>query len=256
VFCWLAALKVENYPFKSILNYFPAFSFVIFGTSKTCSRMLRIISANRFLLLAYLLVLSAWAVILFHFGKKDAHLILTSYHTGSLDILMRVLTFAGDGLFMVIVAIILLFAEIRKGLEILASFIATSLLIQILKRLVFPHQKRPVAWFHEIGIELSKVPGVEYHSSFSFPSGHTATAFALFFGLAFMVQNKFLRTVCFLGAVLTGFTRVYLSQHFIGDAMAGSVIGVCSAILFCRIFSITARPWMDKPASTLIFRGK
>jgi membrane-associated phospholipid phosphatase len=65
----------------------------------------------------------------------------------------------------------------------------------------------------------------------SFPSGHTASAFALFIGMAFFTQNKYLKAVCLLLALGVGYSRVYLALHFPEDVLAGSLIGVLCALL-------------------------
>jgi membrane-associated phospholipid phosphatase len=213
--------------------------------------MLRTVFNNKLLFTGYLFLLAVSLIFLVHFGKKETHLLLTSFHTEALNTIMKILTLAGDGGFMVIAGVLLLFKRIRYGVTILSSFIATSLIIQILKRLVFSHFKRPVAWFHDLGIELARIPGVEYHSSFSFPSGHTATAFALFFGLAFFVKNKGTKLLFLLIASIIAFTRIYLSQHFLGDAIAGSLIGVTSALSFQYFYESKSKQWLDINIITL-----
>jgi membrane-associated phospholipid phosphatase len=207
--------------------------------------MLRTVYKNRWLFTGYLFILSVSIIFLFHFGKKEAHMLLTSFHTIALDSIMKVLTFAGDGGFMVFTGVLLMFKRIRLGITILSSFVATSIIIQVLKRLIFSQNKRPVAWFHDIGIELSRIPGVEYHSSFSFPSGHTATAFALFFGLAFFSKNNSIKFIFLLLSCLIAFTRIYLSQHFLGDAIAGSLIGVTSALFFQWFYESKNVQWLE-----------
>jgi membrane-associated phospholipid phosphatase len=158
----------------------------------------------------------------------------------------------GDGLFMVIVGVILLFRRMRYGIIILSSFLFSSLLAQLLKRLVFPDCLRPVAWFHNIGIEIYRIGGLEYHSAFSFPSGHTTTAFALFFGLAFFENNQIRKITFLILAFITGFSRVYLSQHFLGDVLAGSVLGIFSAVFLHLIYEKSNPEWMDKSLFSLI----
>jgi membrane-associated phospholipid phosphatase len=165
---------------------------------------------------------------------------------------MNFFTLFGDGLFMVIVGLLLFFKRIRYGMIIVSSFIASSLLVQILKRFAFPDYKRPVAWFHDLGIEIYRIGGVDYHSAFSFPSGHTTTAFALFFGLAFFVKNTGLKILFLIMAIITGFSRIYLSQHFLGDVLAGSVLGIVSALVMETLFEKCKSEWMDENIITLI----
>jgi membrane-associated phospholipid phosphatase len=214
--------------------------------------MLRIIARNKILFAGYLLMFIASSLLLLSLGKKDAHILLTGFHSNFLDSLMKTITWFGDGFFMILVGVVFLFSRVRYGLVLLSSFIASSLLIQILKRFVFPGSKRPVAWFHDFGMDIYRIGGVEYHSAFSFPSGHTTTAFALFFGLAFWVKNTWLKILFLLFAIITGFSRVYLSQHFLGDAIAGSLLGIGTAVIVQSFFENRHSEWLDKNIVALI----
>jgi membrane-associated phospholipid phosphatase len=214
--------------------------------------MLRILSKNGILFVAYLLVFFSSFFFLIHLGKKETHLLLTSYHSAFPDHLMQFFTIFGDGLFMFIVGLLLFFRQIKSGLIIVSSFIASSLIVQLLKRFVFMDCKRPVAWFHDLGIEIYRIGGIEYHSAFSFPSGHTTTAFALFFGLAFFVKNKGIKFLFLLMAILTGFSRIYVNQHFLGDVLAGSVLGITSALVMETIFEKSKAKWMNNNIISLI----
>lgn len=70
--------------------------------------------------------------------------------------------------------------------------------------------------------------------SFSFPSGHTTQAFALFMSMYFTKMKKlFLVTAC-IGLVIC-FSRMYLYVHFPTDILGGAVIGTLSAYLAWRI---------------------
>ena len=75
--------------------------------------------------------------------------------------------------------------------------------------------------FHQTG-----VPGVEQVLTLSFPSGHTVTAFALTFFVASTVLSfKTGWWFCIL-AILVGFSRIYLGQHYMIDVYVGSMIGI------------------------------
>ncbi len=65
----------------------------------------------------------------------------------------------------------------------------------------------------------------------SFPSGHTASAFALWGLTAFQFSNnKILQITFFLIAFLVGVSRVYLTQHYPQDVLFGSAIGLAIAV--------------------------
>ncbi|GAA1925454.1 hypothetical protein GCM10009775_17110 [Microbacterium aoyamense] len=72
----------------------------------------------------------------------------------------------------------------------------------------------------------------EPHATSSFPSGHTAAAFALHGTLADLLDRHGGREARFLGPVLRygipgaiAFSRVYRGQHHISDVAAGAVLG-------------------------------
>lgn len=67
-------------------------------------------------------------------------------------------------------------------------------------------------------IVVGKKPG-----NYSFPSGHTASAFAgaTLLGIYFPKGKRFFRAV----AALTGISRIYVGAHYPGDVMSGGFIG-------------------------------
>lgn len=60
----------------------------------------------------------------------------------------------------------------------------------------------------------------------SFPSGHTATAFALASVLA--EEYPKYKYLFYGGAVLVGISRIYLDMHYASDVVAGAAIGLYS----------------------------
>ncbi len=59
----------------------------------------------------------------------------------------------------------------------------------------------------------------------SFPSGHTAIAFSLSTVLSARLNSEFLKAFVYLPAVLTGFSRMYQSHHWMSDVFFGAVLG-------------------------------
>ena len=79
------------------------------------------------------------------------------------------------------------------------------------------------------------------HATSSFPSGHTAAAFALHGTLADLLESRGVRGARLLGPLLRygipgaiAFSRVYRGQHHISDIVAGVVLGRWSAAVVRR----------------------
>jgi len=103
--------------------------------------------------------------------------------------------------------------------------IATALVEFPIKR--FFRRRRP---FIDIvrAIVVGKKPG-----TWSFPSGHSASAFAG----AWLLRQHFpgLTPLLYLLAGLVGFSRIYLGDHYPGDVLSGSLLGHLFALVFGRL---------------------
>lgn len=139
-------------------------------------------------------------------------------------------TYLGDGAFFVIVCVILTIYNWRVGFVGFASFALSSLTSLFLKTIVFPNSPRPLKFFEHSTYEYHLIKGLDIHSYNSFPSGHTTSAFAVFGLLAFLDSRKNRGWFYFAIAFLTGYSRVYLFQHFVEDTYAGSMVGTVSSV--------------------------
>ena len=172
------------------------------------------------------LVLGALTILLTE--KGALHQALNGLPAGSWsDQLFEVLTYVGDRrLSWFVGAVFLLQRQYRAGGAILVAAIATGLSIEWLKHQVFGPMPRPVAFFGD-PTPLRLVPGFENKLEYTMPSGHAALAFALMTSLALQARGLRWQQVGFLAlALLAGFSRVYLSEHFFEDVYAGSWLGV------------------------------
>ena len=86
-------------------------------------------------------------------------------------------------------------------------------------------------------------------SSFSFPSGHSAAAFA---GAALLRRHYPRWTAGFyLLAVMVGFSRIYLGAHYPGDVVTGGIGGTILAETTHALLQRPARRWSGKIYSVL-----
>ena len=81
---------------------------------------------------------------------------------------------------------------------------------------------------------ISKKPG-----NFSFPSGHSAAAWA--FATTLLVKRRTLGLIAVVPAVLMMFSRLYLYVHFPSDVLCGALLGAASAFVVMLIFKKTRR---------------
>ena len=83
-------------------------------------------------------------------------------------------------------------------------------------------------------IVIGKKPG-----SWSFPSGHSAAAF----GGAWLLNQRFPRwsPVTYTLAGLVAFSRIYLGDHYPGDVVSGSLLGLLFARIFRRVMTLGKR---------------
>jgi len=192
----------------------------------------------------YLLFVLIFTVLVLFNTKAYLHLLLTSYNTPFLDMFFHYYTFLGDW-FPYLAAALLLFYRYRIGLFVFASQAASGLVSVGIKQTW--NEPRPLLYFKEHFpiVQLHQVAGEHLHTIRSFPSGHTVTAFAFFLALAFFVRKPSIHFLCFIMAFLVGFSRIYLSQHFAGDVLVGSLIGVLVTTLCKLIFDLYPLKWAD-----------
>lgn len=185
---------------------------------------------NKFYFGGLLLTLLFGILLLLLNGKAAAFIALNSYHPFYLNVFFINYTFIGDGLFaLCLIAIYFFyFKKKQQGFALLYSFLISGLAAQLLKNLV--NSPRPKLYF-EAGTYLNFIEGVTLSGHSGFPSGHTATAFAIATVLVLMMTNKAWQLIILLAAVLVGYSRIYLAQHFLLDVMVGALLGSVSGIL-------------------------
>jgi membrane-associated phospholipid phosphatase len=164
------------------------------------------------------------AILLMIWAKGQPEIFLNRRHNVAFDLIFQMITFLGDGFFAIpLIIIIFLFQSMLRGIIMTASVLTSFLIVQSLKLFVFPEVPRPLGYFPEF-YKLYYVEGLKIHSYNSFPSGHSAQAFAIFLLLAIFFENKKLSVLFFLLALLTTISRMYLLQHFFLDTYFGALI--------------------------------
>jgi len=200
---------------------------------------------NNFLFIVpYLLFLLLGCVLIILNTKAEKHLEFNAFHSIFFDYFFYYFTFLGDGLVAVLVTIILLTVKYRYALLVGVSNTISALITQFLKHGVFDNMVRPKKFFEGVH-DLYFVPGVDNYLYNSFPSGHSTCAFCLYLSLSLILKNKMMKFVFFLIALLVGYSRVYLSQHFFEDVYAGSIIGVSVTLMVYYFLSKMNKHWFE-----------
>jgi membrane-associated phospholipid phosphatase len=159
------------------------------------------------------------------------------------------LTKIGEGWQFGIAFFILLFISFRDAAAVVVCALGVLFISAALKNLVFPDALRPTAYLE--GYDLRLIPGLKMHSRHSFPSGHTMATFGSLVFFAFYFRSSVLNWFLAILALFTALSRVYLSQHFMADIVAGAWIGS----LIASISYSWSRTWTSTFWSKKIGKG-
>lgn len=211
--------------------------------------MREVIKESKVFLFLFCLFFFTGIILSLIYLKSELVLFVNQYHSPVLDMFFRITTNIGGGVFCICISLVFLFIRFRSFFFIAVAYLSSGLIVQLFKRLVFVNAPRPAAYIDNSLLHF--VEGVGINHSYSFPSGHAASVFALFLCLSFMSKLRWLQVLCFLLAFITAFSRVYLIQHFVHDISAGSLAGVIFGILTIYYFQKAKSPWIDKSLLTL-----
>lgn len=197
----------------------------------------------------YSIFLIVIGVLLYQYDKGDTTRLVNSTWTDFQDVFFSYFTHIGDFVTAIIVIVALLFYKFKYAIIGTSSFVLTALVTQFLKKIIYPDVFRPkIELWHEFkNGDLHIANGVELLISNSFPSGHTTSAFSIFFFLSMVINKKWVSVILLMLAVLAGYSRAYLSHHFLEDVFAGSIIGTLGSLLIFSMFqNINFGNWGDK----------
>ncbi|MBQ8100454.1 MAG: phosphatase PAP2 family protein [Paludibacteraceae bacterium] len=215
--------------------------------------MKRFLTENCLFLALLLVAAAAMGAALLLVPQTSLHLWLNSGHTPFGDVFCRYYTLVAEYGIAVAALLLIFFAGAGDTLQLLAAEAGAGLTCQLIKHIV--HAPRPVTVFSEAGLleQLPLVAEVRMRLWNSFPSGHTSTFFVLCFTLCLLWNRHAaaahkketypvtslqvaLQVALFAAALLGGYSRIYLSQHFAADVLAGMLIGSFFAALSDFLF--------------------
>ena len=183
----------------------------------------------------YLILLLTCLIIKLLYSRPEVFFAVNSWNFPFADTIAPYVTDIGDGTTAVVLSLLMLLFSYRKWLLLASSYAVTSIVAQILKNIyVAP---RPKLYFAEQWGRVHTVDGVYILEKYSFPSGHTVSIFSAALVITYLCKNKGWGVPALLVAIMVGYSRMYLTEHFFEDVLAGSAIGV-----FVTIFWLT---WLD-----------
>ncbi len=222
----------------------------LMGFEKRGKSLKEIIKDTKSFLWAYVILLLAVLPWLIIYDKNEIQIFINQSHNKYLDIFFKYLTNLGQGYLILIVTIILLFFSLRKSMILATAGIITGGITQFCKKVWFKDAKRPA--YHLDEINLNIIENFDIHYYHSFPSGHTSSIFCLCLCLAYFVKNIYLKIFLLIVAIMVGFSRVYLSQHYLVDIFVGSIVGAGSAILGIMIIEKLRTKRLDNTIISII----
>ena len=157
------------------------------------------------------------------YGRVSTHLLFNAFHTSFFDLTMPYITFIGDAVVFIAANVFVLRRDRKFGWRMAVAGLLTGAIVMTLKQGVFPGFNRPSLVM--VGYNLHLIDGVDLYRHNSFPSGHSSMAFSLVTSLSLWLRKEFwVITALFIG-LLAAYSRVYLSQHFFEDIVAGAWLG-------------------------------
>ena len=137
-------------------------------------------------------------------------------------------------------AILLIFKRTRRcgfamAVALVVDFVVVNLILKNAIGRERPWTHEELGWaedfYRQYGIELSR--------DYCFPSGHTAVTFCAAAVLVIFYRAKAIPAV--FVALLIGFSRIYLCEHYVSDVAAGIIIGSLCGVAGYYIYRAVER---------------
>lgn len=153
-----------------------------------------------------------------------------NFRNKTFDKIMPIITSAGNlGIIWIIISVLLMTKKDYRllGQMMLIALIITTILGEgIIKHIV--KRKRPFYGDDDKELLISRP------ITYSFPSGHTASSFAV--ATVFIKTDNAASLEIMLLACLIAFSRIYLGVHYPSDVIGGVIIGTLCGLITVMIF--------------------
>jgi membrane-associated phospholipid phosphatase len=194
------------------------------------------VSKISLILYPYLFLLAICILLMLVFTKEELYFAVNQRHTVFTDVFFTYATQMGASGGCILISLVIMLFNFRKGFLLATSYLITFAISQGIKHLV--QAPRPHLFFSKKLHDIYLVKGVIMLDVNSFPSGHSVSAFSAAIVLTYIAGKKSWGPVLLLLAVLVAYSRLYLSEHFFEDVVAGSFLGVL--VTSCWLY------WIDQ----------
>lgn len=140
---------------------------------------------------------------------------------------------------LLIVLVILAGVNFRYGI-IIINFLGWTVLVTLLLKEAIEHP-RPIEVDNTLKNLLflsedlvNQIRSQGYGTS-GFPSGHVAFQTSIWIGAALLIRKQWLWITGIIIILLTMISRLYLAHHYLGDVLAGLIIGLVVTVLLYEI---------------------
>ena len=156
-------------------------------------------------------------------GNTRLFLLTNNVSSVFADEMWVMITTFGNRLFALLLVLILFWRHVDLLLAALIAALISLLIVASLKSLIAlprPYDVLDPTSFYFIGEKMT---------TYAFPSGHTAAAFAIMGSVGFYFKNSPLILFAFFFASLIGLSRIMLGVHWPIDVLVGAALGWASA---------------------------
>ena len=195
-----------------------------------------IIHQKAFYFIAFLAALIPGLILTGNNSEVNCFLLLNQLHSQWLDLFFINLRFLGNGIFSIAAAALILIVWKQRwlALNIIVAYLFSGILAQVLKRFFMaPRPKEIITG----SLFRSFIDGITGVGRDGFPSGHTTPVFAFATILALYVNRKRWGLFFLVIAMIVGYSRIYLGQHFLQDVIAGAVLGTVIGLIVYALFN-------------------
>lgn len=127
--------------------------------------------------------------------------------------------------------------SIRNGMQTAGALVAATGITYGLKYTL--QRRRPY-------MDHPQYQPYHYDSSPSFPSGHTALAFASATSLSLCYPKWYVIAPAYAWAGAVGYSRIHLGAHYPSDVLAGAITGTLSALASYHLNRWLQQKWKQK----------